>query len=359
MADLIHPDDLDIALTATSGMKIVDIGPPIELRIRTGNGTWCHVEAVARNLYDHPEVRGLLVSVRDITRRRWRDMAVNSGSRSEILLQYAAGLLALVGHDGRLRMLSDGWGRMLGRYWEDAVGTLFVDSVDPLDRSRVLAALSSSSVGATHLEARLLHCDGHSIPYHLALVNMLDDPVVQGHVVTAHDISDLTAMRTQLEHLAAHDSLTDLPNRAWLLNQVAATLVAAGPCTEVVALFIDLDDFKSVNDSLGHQAGDEVLVQLAQRLTAGNSRSDMVARLGGDEFVVVAIENSDAVWKNRLIDHYEELVARPFRLGTVTIHTSASIGLASAIPGDTPETLFSRADREMYRAKTGRKGPGA
>ncbi len=159
----------------------------------------------------------------------------------------------------------------------------------------------------------------------------------------------------KLGHQAYHDHLTGLANRTLFSEKVGRALVGAGT-DQVSVVFVDLDDFKTVNDSLGHQAGDELLVAVAQRLHRAIRAQDTLGRLGGDEFGVLVSGTTDeavSAVAQRLIGVFE----RPFRLSGKQIHVQASLGIASAVPGeDDPAALLRNADIAMYAAKNGDKG---
>ena len=157
----------------------------------------------------------------------------------------------------------------------------------------------------------------------------------------------------QLQHQALHDSLTGLPNRALILDRIDRMLARSRrEHTAVAALFLDLDNFKDINDTLGHRAGDELLVSVGVRLMSAVRENDTVGRLGGDEFVVLAdgisLEAGVDVVAERLLD----VMATPFVIAAsnVPLNVSASIGIAE---GDraTPEALLQDADIALYQAK--------
>ncbi|MHB8438279.1 MAG: GGDEF domain-containing protein, partial [Acidimicrobiales bacterium] len=192
----------------------------------------------------------------------------------------------------------------------------------------------------------LLCAEGGAVPFELSIVNLLDDPTVEGLVVSAHDITQLRAARMALEELASHDPLTGLPNRATLQEQLDQRL---GDSTTAV-IFLDLDGFKPVNDRYGHAVGDELLRQLGARLRKSVRTGDVVARYGGDEFVVIAtvVQQGDL---DHLTARLIEAIERPVVLPEGTVSVTASVGLAYAACDDTPRSLLARADSAMYLAK--------
>ena len=161
-----------------------------------------------------------------------------------------------------------------------------------------------------------------------------------------------------LAHRVLHDPLTDLPNRALFFDRLALALARLRrQQTSIAVLFIDLDNFKVVNDSLGHGAGDKLLVELAQRLRHAIRPSDTIARFGGDEFVVLCEDIAQARDAVLVSQRIVDATAAPFRLHGRDMYVTASVGVALAIDCDaTPETLLRDADAAMYRAKE--RGPG-
>ena len=196
----------------------------------------------------------------------------------------------------------------------------------------------------------------------LAGINLVHDAAIGGIVLTARDITARAEAEEQLTHRAFHDPLTALANRALFRDRVEHALARARreKVQGVVVLFLDLDDFKSVNDSMGHDAGDQLLVAVAAKLLNATRGSDTVARLGGDEFAILLentrVDDEVLVVARRLISSLSapmlvgaRELRKPARVGT-------SIGVARANPGDTADTLLRNADLAMYKAKKAGKG---
>ena len=164
---------------------------------------------------------------------------------------------------------------------------------------------------------------------------------------------DLAQKQARLTHDAFHDSLTGVPNRRLFFDRLSHALeLTARNKTAIALLFLDIDHFKSVNDDLGHAAGDEFLVCVARRLTRALRRSDTIARLGGDEFVVVCEQLTDPERETSLlVDRLQRAFVDPFTVGGVSISASASIGAAIAHNDCHPDEVLMRADRAMYDAK--------
>lgn len=169
--------------------------------------------------------------------------------------------------------------------------------------------------------------------------------------LAAHDISALKDAQQRLTYSATHDSLTGLANRQNLQNHLVSALDSDEDCA---VLFIDLDRFKSVNDTFGHEAGDALLVEVAERLSSQVRATDMVARIGGDEFVVIC-GGTDPKVAGALAARIVEVISEPFTIGTNRIEIGASVGIARARPGADVDDMLRSADSAAYEAKrTGR-----
>src|SRR5215208_1818089 len=197
--------------------------------------------------------------------------------------------------------------------------------VHPDDLDEVIERVSDVLEGGdVELRARLVRADGAARTTIIRFAHLFTPGVGAGFVGTIEDITDRLAFEAKLAHQANHDPLTELPNRTLLAQYVAERFrPGAGG---LACLFLDLDNFKVVNDSLGHTAGDELLVEVATRLRATVRPNDLVARFGGDEFVVVCEKvDEDAVVA--LAGRVSEALARPMRLGGVDIRPYASVGV--------------------------------
>jgi diguanylate cyclase (GGDEF)-like protein len=197
------------------------------------------------------------------------------------------------------------------------------------------------------------HADGSWRVMEAAINNLLDNPSVGGIVVNYRDVTERKVFKKQLEHQALHDDLTGLPNRILLTNRLEYALSRADRSEgKVAVLFLDLDNFKVINDSLGHKAGDELLATVAERLQGCLRSGDTVARLGGDEFIVLLEEIARESDATRLAERFAEQLRAPFKLGDQDAYVTASIGIAYGTSSDDhPDELLRKADVAMYRAK--------
>jgi diguanylate cyclase (GGDEF)-like protein len=203
---------------------------------------------------------------------------------------------------------------------------------------------------------RIRHRDGRWLAIEAVGTNLLHEPTVRGIVVNARDVSDRKALEAQLTHQAFHDPLTGLANRALFFDRVTHALERRERVQEGLAvLFLDLDNFKTVNDSLGHAAGDRLLVAAAVRLGVCVRTSDTVARLGGDEFAVL-IEDATGDLASVAAERITAALRSPFELEGKEVFVTASLGIAFAEPGSTASELLRNADMAMYTAKGRGKG---
>jgi diguanylate cyclase (GGDEF)-like protein/PAS domain S-box-containing protein len=213
---------------------------------------------------------------------------------------------------------------------------------------------------ALHANSVLVRRDGYESPIEDSIAPIFDrSGAITGSVVTFHDISEARAMAQKMAHLAQHDYLTGLPNRLLLNDRLSQAIAyAQRHTTQLAVLFLDLDNFKHINDSLGHAVGDQLLESVASRLVSQVRHSDTVSRLGGDEFVVLVLE--DALAEHAIItaEKILDALAAPHHLAGHELHITTSIGI-SIFPadGDNADTLVKNADAAMYHAK--KKGKNA
>ncbi|MFL9920504.1 EAL domain-containing protein [Paraburkholderia fungorum] len=245
------------------------------------------------------------------------------------------------------------------------VGSSLLDPIHPADRptlQSLLQAVSSTIRSTKWIEIRT-RGEGDAWRYiQLTLTNLLDEPAVGAIVATASDITERKSFEEQLARRAFYDTLTSLPNRALLLDRIGQAEARARRRNAMIGVvFVDLDNFKRVNDSLGHHVGDRLLIAAAKRLEGCVRPSDTVARLGGDEFVILLEHlGSEATSEGTLVaDNILAQFSQPFDLDNKQYIVSASVGLAIAHAGagrSDADTLLRNADVAMYRAKNDGKG---
>jgi len=281
-------------------------------------------------------------------------------ARFRSLVQHASDVIAIIDRDAVIRYLSPAVETIFGYRPEQLLGTAVLDTVHPDDVDAIAAALADV-VGApwksTTVEGRLRAADGSWRWFESSVVNLVEDPNVAGVVLTTRDVSDRRALEEQLRHQAFHDPLTGLANRALFSDRVDHALARRRDDGEagVAVVFVDLDDFKTVNDSLGHEVGDALLVTAAQRIADSIRAGDTAARLGGDEFAVL-VEDADHDAVGAVVDRILTALRQPVTVGGAEVVCSASVGVAIGGPDDSATVLLRNADVAMYAAKAAGKG---
>ncbi|MGA8706459.1 MAG: EAL domain-containing protein [Steroidobacteraceae bacterium] len=271
------------------------------------------------------------------------------------LIANASDAIMIVAVDGTLQFASPASKRTLGLSPEEIAGRNLLDlwAGDDGDRLRTflaeVAATPRRIIGPVELRVDR---------YVLEMVgsNLTDDPAVRGLALNFRDISERKELEQQLRKLAFHDSLTLLANRSLFRDRVQHALSLAQRDPHPVAvMFLDLDNFKNINDSFGHDAGDRLLQAVAQRLVKSTRSSDTVARLGGDEFAILLEGTASSAEVQRLAAALIEKLDQPFLLSAQEVRISASIGVAFWSVEADAEALLSKADIAMYQAKTSGK----
>jgi diguanylate cyclase (GGDEF)-like protein/PAS domain S-box-containing protein len=279
----------------------------------------------------------------------------SSEERFRSLVRNSVDVHMVVAPDGTILYESPAAQRVLG-VASDRVGHQGFDGIHEDDRAyaaRLLEEAAAAPDAEVTGEVRALHADGSWRAIEAVLKNRIDDPAVGGIVVNYRDVTARKELEAELRRQAFHDSLTGLANRELFANRLEHALAQSRRFSRPIAvLFLDLDDFKTVNDSLGHGEGDELLIAVARRLEGALRAGDTFARMGGDEFAVLVEDPADA---QAAVDIAERLLATldaPFEHGTKELFVRASIGVAvSPIAGLTAEELLRNADVSMYTAK--------
>ncbi|HWI66536.1 MAG TPA: diguanylate cyclase, partial [Symbiobacteriaceae bacterium] len=278
--------------------------------------------------------------------------------RSEVrfrsLVQNSSDVIAVVEAGALIRYMSPSLRGVLGHSPEHMVGLPLTGLLHPADVPGTLAALGEPGSGT--IQCRLRHADGRWLHAEATVNNLLHDPDVCGIVLNLRDVTERKALEEQLTHQAFHDSLTDLANRALLRDRVQHALSHQQRRGEPVAvLFLDLDGFKTVNDSLGHAAGDELLMQVSRRLVGCVRGADTVARLGGDEFAVL-MEGAGAEAAAQVAERIAQVLSRSFTVMGKEVFVYGSTGIAISRGGESADDLLRNADVAMYTAKAQGKG---
>ena len=263
-------------------------------------------------------------------------------------------VVLILGADRRIRYQSPAT-RLLGYEGEELLGQRVDDFChsDDLAAARVIAATQPQPLATDVYVSRVRHKDGSWRHMEATVTDLLENPHVQGIVVALRDVGERVELEERLRHQAFHDGLTGLANRALLHNEIEGALAAGGRPS---LLLIDLDEFKAVNDTAGHDLGDEVLVAVARRLVHATRPGDIVSRLGGDEFAVVLPDDERAHAAVAVADRVLHALRMPLVVKGRPIRCLGSIGVAAAAPGATAAGLLRDADVAMYVAKERGKG---
>jgi diguanylate cyclase (GGDEF)-like protein/PAS domain S-box-containing protein len=285
-------------------------------------------------------------------------------ARFSSLVQNSTDVVSVISPDMTVLYVSPSVERVLGHATAQLEGKSFIDLVHPDDVSRVLAFCSSSNSaddGPALSEFTIRHRNGGWLEVETLRTDLLEDKNVEGIVLNTRDISERKAFQKQLEHHAFYDTVTGLANRALFRDRVDHALAQARRSLKTVAvIFLDLDDFKIVNDSFGHEAGDALLREVGSRLKACLRTSDTAARLGGDEFAILLEETDGGVDPAEVAERIQRGLSNPFRIDGKQHMIRASLGIAYGNSGTGGESgtddVLRNADVAMYMAKGRGKG---
>jgi diguanylate cyclase (GGDEF)-like protein len=196
------------------------------------------------------------------------------------------------------------------------------------------------------------HGNGETVPFELAIVNLVDDPTVGGFVVSGRDMTDRKRLEERLTFQAFHDSLTGLGNRSLFLDRLESAVARIERTRgQLAVLYLDVDNFKAINDSLGHFAGDALLQATGKVLLRCLREADTAARLGGDEFGVIVEEFARPDEVIKLAERILTAVRQPTMIGNERVSATVSVGVTFHRPGMSSSQMLSNADLAMYAAK--------
>lgn len=312
----------------------------VVVRLRGVGGAWRTVETTLSNCLDSPDLHGLVARLRDVSGHATaHDEAQLSAALHRAMVESAEEGVVVTGEDGSTRYVNVATARILGVSAED------------LRRMDLPGLLGVRGSGAERDEIVYRHPDGFDRILTVTRSPLGDDGAGLGSLLTLADVTESRVSERDLRRRALYDSLTGLPNRYLVRDrlEMAAARQERLETGSTGVLFIDLDGFKPINDTHGHDAGDELLRQVADRLTAAVRTTDTVGRVGGDEFVVVC-EDVDSAATEVVAARVLEALREPFRLPQATVGIAASIGVALSPPHPFDQ-LLQEADAAMYQAK--------
>ncbi len=356
--ELVHPGDRERVMTAARASdEEPDASARVEIRLQHHDQSWRTVELTVMNRLTDPAIVGFVLSVRDVTEQRGLEATLfEVRGRFHATFDHSPTGAALTTLDGRVLRGNRALAQMLGMDEKALEGVSLMALAHHEDRHTAVSALRDAADGygiGDRVEQRWVHADGRP------LAVMVSSSLVRGHdstplyVVThVEDTNDHQERGRLLAHQAAHDPLTGLPNRSMFLDELQVALSKPESRERVAVLFIDLDRFKVVNDSLGHPAGDRLLMTIADRLRAATRPNDMVARFEGDEFTVLCVGVADESAARAVAARLVAAIAKPVVITEGEVFVTASVGIAIANGEmETAETLLRNADAAMHRAK--------
>src|SRR5215208_444191 len=360
--EITHPDDL--AASSAYARRIVEGEFPryhMDKRFLHADGhtVWTSLSvSLVRDAEGEPLY--FVSQIQDVTERERAESALReSEQRFRGSFGSAATGMALVGTDGRFLRVNRSLCEILGYTERELLGKTFqrITHPDDLDVDlEHLRRLLAGEVRTYQTEKRYLRQDGHVVWAILSASVVHDEEDEPLYFVSQiQDVSERKVLEERLEHRAFHDTLTGLPNRHLLVNRLAHALerTRRRGYRQAVVLFMDLDGFKVVNDSLGHDAGDHLLVLLAERLRTCLRPEDTLARFGGDEFVVLLEDMEDPGEAVRVAERITNELKKPFVMDGRNLFASVSIGIAQGnARTKSPLDLLRDADTAMYRAKS-------
>jgi diguanylate cyclase (GGDEF)-like protein/PAS domain S-box-containing protein len=330
---------------------------PVEVRLRHVDGSPRWFEVAARDLTAEPEVDGYVLNCREVSDRKDAELRLfRSEARFRALVQNVGDVVAVIDDWGRFTYVSPAITPLLGYRSEqllDTPATAIIVADQRRDAQDLLLHALRGAADRTapqSIELRALALDGSVRTLDVTVSDLRHDPAVHGIVLNARDVTVRKQLESTLRHQAHHDALTGLANRTRFGELVELT--SAEGNGSACVLFVDLDDFKTVNDSLGHAVGDELLVAVAGRLTASLPTGATAARLGGDEFAVLVRPTDDDLGPVGVALRLLHELRVPFDVNGWEIVVTASIGIAAiGDEGTTAEVVLRNADMAMYLAK--------
>ncbi|WP_119066216.1 EAL and GGDEF domain-containing protein [Rubrobacter indicoceani] len=373
----VHPEDIwrtrEVFAEAT---RAPGLGKPVEVRVKRKDGSWLHLEVIGNNLLDDSSVYGIVLNVWDVSERREAEEALReSEKRFRQLFEQSVDALLVHDREGWMVDCNSEACRSLGYSRKELLSLNVRDFATNLLSEEEKLTMAGRSLWERVLAGEMeeetsFHIGEHrrkdGTTFHVEVgvsaIERLGERLI---FATARDVTERKAFEAELKYQAFHDALTGLPNRSMLMERLRHALerLRSGrfkPGESVAVIFMDLDNFKVVNDSLGHEAGDRLLVEVSDRLSACLRPGDTLARLGGDEFVIL-LENLASTPESggeaaevavSVAQRVREALDEPFDIDSHEVLVTASLGVVVSSPGeDRADELLRDADLAMYAAK--------
>jgi diguanylate cyclase (GGDEF)-like protein/PAS domain S-box-containing protein len=354
--ELIHPEDLDRAVSSWMELYFHKGRQSVRVRHRCADGSWLWVELenIHNGAEDSDQV-DVIAHITDISEEMAaKEAAARREQRIRALVEHSSDVVTLLDRNLRVLWQAASVRGLLGREPGSLDHATIISIAHPDDQKMFESFLRAQPGGGAPatLRTRLRHSDGRWLHVELVAENRFADPEVEGLILNMRDITERKAFEDELRHQAFHDSLTGLANRALYEDRLQHALARNLRASHSLAvLFLDLDDFKTVNDSLGHRAGDVLLKAIAARIDPLLRPSDTAARLGGDEFAVL-LDGVDGETQARAIaQRILDALHSPFTIDERKLNVTASIGFAMNDGPAQADELLRNADVAMYAAK--------
>ncbi len=352
----VHPDDQQAVREGMEGLKRRNATVSMRYRRLGIDGSWRWVEHLITNCLDDPDIRGLVVNLREITEQVQAEKALRSSeARYRLIAETAQEGIITIDLDGRTLFANQKMADLLGLPLPDLYTKSPFD-LAPVELHGEIAWRCNDTLsrGAETFEMPYFHGDGSERLLRISASPLIDDGEHVGSLAMISDVTEARAAERDLQYRAFHDALTGLANRSLLLHRLRDALEPApsSPPRSVALLLADIDQFKLVNDSLGHASGDDLLIEVARRWSASLRPQDTVARIGGDEFVVLC-DGANESEARAVAERLRQALVEPIVLGGRPVAVSASIGIAIASTDrvENAVTLLGHADAAMYEAK--------
>lgn len=347
-----HVEDVPIAAAALS-VALTEPGTHDCLEVRAmrpdGEVVYCEVLPQNRLATDG----AIVLTLRDVSARRQTELhRRNTETRFHLIAESAPVAMFHLNVEGRCQFMNRRWVEITGQEPAEAAGFGWMRHLCPSSREQIVGLVNTTEDhGVLNLSVNHRKNGARDIVARWSQLRT-DDGTSLGYVGTAEDVTDRNLLASKLEYQATHDSLTGLPNRQFVLDHLEGVMADPVRAAQLAVLFLDLDDFKTINDSLGHEVGDQVLVSAARRIRSSLRPGDVFGRFGGDEFVLVSegvVSDEQALL---LGDRILETLRVPFVIDAErAYHCRASVGAVRYYVGSTPPSLIADADAAMYQAK--------
>ncbi len=346
MLDAVHPDDHLIAMNACASVGQKDVGGLLAVRIRRADGELVGVELRGRSVVWELE-QAIVLVIRRVGDRGALELAGNDSTMLHRLVHHSPAILAMVDGDGTLLSVNAAITRCLGADPDVVCGNSILDLIDETDRRAIgdMIAHLDGDVVAGSVVMRTV--DGERRWFEMRATDLRAEAAVGAIAVSMSDVTDLRSAERRLQRLADTDSLTGLLNRRAFEERLEPLL--RDDAADVALLYVDIDGFKTINDTYGHHVGDAVLAATARRIDDISPVGSLTARVGGDEFIV-------AVTGSGRTDRQACRVAA--KLSSRFVHDGISIVLSvgtSSSSRDPVASMIAEADRDMYRVKRRRR----